>query len=369
MQIPFLSFDAPTAQIREECHQVLHAFLENKQYVLGPLTTRFEEEYAAFCGAAHCVGLSNGLDALQLSLRVAGIGAGDEVIVASNAYIAAHLAITHAGAVPVLVEPDPLTCNLDPHGIEAAVTPRTRAILPVHLYGQACEMVPIMRIAEKYGLTVIEDNAQAQGASCEGIMTGAWGHINATSFYPTKNLGALGEAGAITTQSAERAAAARTLRNYGSAVRYYTETEGFNWRIDELQAGFLSVKLRYLNAWIAEKQTLAARYLSQLAGIAELQLPVTAPGVTHSYHLFVVQTPRRDALQDFLKKAGIGTLIHYPVPPHLQKAYIGKLPYPSGSLPVAERLAASCLSLPLYNGMTFAQTDYICEKISEFFHG
>jgi len=368
VQIPFLSFETTTAQIRQEACEVFDAFLASHHYVLGHMTSRFEAEYAAFSGVSHCVGVSTGLDALHIALRVLDIGPGDEVILPSNAYIAALLAVSQVGATPVLVEPRADTCNIDPARIGAAIGPRTRCIMPVHLYGQACEMEAIMQIAASKGLFVVEDNAQAHGASYNGISTGAWGTINATSFYPTKNLGALGEAGALTTRDAHLAETAATLRNYGSRVRYYNELLGGNWRIDELQAGLLSVKLRHLAAWTEQRRQMARQYLEALAGIPDLQLPVTAAGATHVYHLFVVQTPARDALQAHLGKAGIGTLVHYPVPPHLQVAYRDQLPYGEGDFPVAERLARQCLSLPLYIGLGNAQIDYVCTQIRQFFH-
>jgi dTDP-4-amino-4,6-dideoxygalactose transaminase len=367
MQIPFLSFDAIAAQTKAESMAVFERFWESKYYVLGNMTTQFETEYAAFSGVAHCKGVSNGLDALRIALHTLDIGPGDEVIMPSNAYIAALLAVSQTGATPVLTEPDPLTCNIDPARIESVLTPNTRCIMPVHLYGQSCEMAAICDLAQRHGLSVVEDNAQAQGAAHRGIATGAWGDINATSFYPTKNLGALGEAGALTTQSAVLAEKAAVLRNYGSQKRYHHTVQGSNWRIDELQAGLLSVRLRYLSVWNAARRETAARYCQYLDNIPGLQLPVTAEGSTHVYHLFVVQTPERDALQAFLAQKGIGTLIHYPIPPHLQQAYAGKLPYTAGDFPIAERLARECLSLPLYVGILPEQIDYICSQIHDFF--
>lgn len=366
--IPFLSFDAVTELIKAECREVFDQFLERKHYVLGAMTRQFEQDYASFNQVNYCVGLSNGLDALQMALRIGKIGAGDEVIVPSNAYIAAVLAITHTGATPVFAEPDPLTSNMDPNHIASLITSRTRCIMPVHLYGQACRMKEIMDIASRHNLWVVEDNAQSQGASCEGVPAGAWGHVNATSFYPTKNLGALGEAGAITTQLEPYAEAARIIRNYGSSARYVNDTPGFNWRIDELQAGLLSVKLKYLKQWTDERRQLATRYLEGLSAVTDIQLPATAPGVTHTYHLFVIQCPQRTELQAFLQQQGISTLIHYPIPPHLQKAYQGLLSVKSGALPIAEQLAQTCLSLPLFSGMTFGQVDYVCQQIARFYH-
>jgi dTDP-4-amino-4,6-dideoxygalactose transaminase len=365
MTIPFFSLATPHAHLKTEAQGVFEAFWDSGQYVLGSMTRQFEADYAAFGQVRHCVGVSNGLDALHLALRVLGIGPGHAVVVPSNAYIAAWLAVTHAGATPVPVEPDPHTCNLDPTRLEAALRPDVRAILPVHLYGQACDMSAIRAVADRHDLLVVEDNAQAQGARHADRPTGAWGHVNATSFYPTKNLGALGEAGAITTDSDAYADAARTLRNYGSQVRYLNDLQGFNCRIDELQAGLLSLKLRHLATWTAERIRQAERYHAQLADVPDLQLPATAAGSTHTYHQFVVQSVQRDALQVFLQKKGVGTLVHYPVPPHLQAAYRA-LGYQRGDFPVAEQLAERSLSLPLYVGLGDAEIDYVCAQIRAF---
>ena len=320
-------------------------------YVLGEEVKLFEEEYAAFNHVEHVVGVANGLDALVLSLRVLGVGPGDEVIVPSNTYIATWLAVTQVGARPVAVEPDPATSNLNPDLIEAALTPHTRVIMPVHLYGQACRMTEIMAIARRHGLQVVEDNAQAQGAMFEGQLTGSFGAVNGTSFYPGKNLGALGDAGAITTNDADLAQKIQVLRNYGSQQKYYNEVVGYNSRLDELQAALLRVKLRHLPSWTAQRQQVAAWYGQHLAGIEGLRLPHTAPDATHVYHLYVVHHERRDALQRHLTAAGINTMIHYPVPPYRQQVYAG-MNLPAGRFPIAEALAATCVSLPMWPGMT-----------------
>jgi dTDP-4-amino-4,6-dideoxygalactose transaminase len=366
--IPFLSFEYQHSAIREEAIEVFRHFFDSQYYVLGPQTTRFEEQYAKLNEVAHCIGISNGFDALQIALRVLGVGAGDEVIVPSNTYIASALAVSFVGAKPVFVEPRPDTYNLNPHEIEDAITPCTKAILPVHLYGQACEMDAIMDVAQKFGLAVVEDNAQAHLARWNGQVTGSFGDLNATSFYPSKNLGALGEAGAITTQNAELAQAVKVMRNYGSQKRYFNEVKGLNARIDELQAALLQVKLKYLEAWTAERQQLAQVYLDKLSGVGDIILPAKHELATHVYHLFVVRTSKRDALQQYLNELGIGTLIHYPIPPHLQQAY-QDLMHKKGDFPIAEMLAETSLSLPLYPGLGEEKTAVVAETIRTFFEG
>ncbi len=366
MNIPFLSFGPQNAAVRSQVLDAVETVFDSQWYVLGKAVEQFEAEYAAYNGVQYCIGVANGLDALHLALRALNIGAGDEVIVPSNTYIATWLAASFVGAVPVPVEPNPRTYNLDPTRLEAAITPRTKVIMPVHLYGQACEMDAIMAIARKHGLYVVEDNAQAQGALWHGKMTGSFGAINGTSFYPGKNLGALGDAGAMTTDDADLARAARTLRNYGSQKKYYNEVIGINSRLDELQAGVLSAKLPHLPEWTAQRQQIGAQYTEALAGIGDLVLPTVADGATHVYHLYVVKTARREALQQHLMAAGIGTLIHYPVPPHLQQAY-ASAGYQTGAFPIAEELAQTCLSLPLWPGMTADHVTQVADSIRAFF--
>ncbi|HEX8507114.1 MAG TPA: DegT/DnrJ/EryC1/StrS family aminotransferase, partial [Hymenobacter sp.] len=300
MEVPFLSFEPQHGPLRGALIEAFARVVDSHWYVLGQEVQQFEQEYAAFNQVGHVVGVANGLDALVLALRALGIGPGHEVIVPSNTYIATWLAVTQVGAMPVPVEPDPATSNLDPARIAAALTPRTRAIMPVHLYGQACRMTEIMTLAEQHGLFVLEDNAQAQGAAFAGRLTGSFGHANGTSFYPNKNLGALGDAGAVTTHHANLAQRVRVLRNYGSQQKYYNEVIGYNSRLDELQAALLRVKLPQLPAWTQQRQQIAAWYDGHLAGISGLRLPATAMGATHVYHLYVVHTPRRDALQRHL---------------------------------------------------------------------
>ena len=350
MQVPFLFFQPQHAPIREEVLAAVARVYDSYWYVLGEEVKQFEADYSAFSGVRHTIGVANGLDALVLALRALEIGPGDEVIVPSNTYIATWLAVTQVGATPVGVEPDPATSNLDPALIAAALTPRTRAIMPVHLYGQACRMTEIMALAAAHHLHVVEDNAQAQGATFDGRVTGSFGILSGTSFYPGKNLGALGDAGAITTNDPTLDQRVRVLRNYGSQQKYYNEVVGYNSRLDELQAAVLRTKLAYLADWTAQRREVAALYDHHLAGIAGLRLPHTAPGATHVHHLYVVHHAQREAVQQHLTREGIGTLIHYPVPPHRQQAYAA-LGLPIGTFPIAEELAATCLSLPMWPGM------------------
>ena len=365
MSIPFLAFQPQHVPVREEIMAAVGRVYDSYWYVLGDEVKNFERAYSAFNHVPHTIGVANGLDALVLALRVLNIGPGDEVIVPSNTYIATWLAVTQVGATPVPVEPNPATSNLDPALIAAALTSRTRAIMPVHLYGQACRMTEIMAIARQHDLHVVEDNAQAQGATFDGQTTGSFGAVNGTSFYPGKNLGALGDAGAVTTTSAELDQKVRVLRNYGSQQKYYNEVVGYNSRLDELQAAVLGVKLQHLPGWTRQRQQVAAWYGQHLAGIDGLRLPTVADGATHVYHLYVVHTPRRDALQQHLTAQGIGTMIHYPVPPHRQQAYqtLGLEP---GRFPIAETLAATCLSLPMWPGLTEAQVAAVAAATRSF---
>jgi dTDP-4-amino-4,6-dideoxygalactose transaminase len=366
MNVPFLSFEATNLQIRVEIEKAFSEFLESGWYILGEQVKKFELEYAAFNEVNHCIGVSNGLDALHIALRTLGIKPGDEIIIPSNTYIATVLPISYIGAVPVFTEPDINTFNIDPSKIEAVITSRTKAIMPVHLYGQACDMEAIMSIAKKYNLFVIEDNAQSHGATFKGKFTGSFGHINGTSFYPGKNLGALGDAGAVTTNDALLASRAAVLRNYGSQRKYYNEVIGYNMRLDECQAAFLSVKLKYLDEWTRQRCQVATSYNQKLEGIGDLVLPSTNSNATHVYHVYVVRTKSRDSLQQYLSKNGIGTLIHYPVPPHLQEAY-AHLNYKKGDFPIAEQISETCLSLPLWPGMTNDDIDNVVHAICTFY--
>jgi dTDP-4-amino-4,6-dideoxygalactose transaminase len=366
MKIPYLSFEYQNLTIQDNILESFRQFFEKKSYILGENVKQFEKEYAAFNNVQHCIGVSNGLDALHLSLKALNISKGDEVIVPSNTYIATALAVSYVGATPVFAEPDISTYNIDPSKIEEAITDKTRAIMPVHLYGQACEMEAIMDIAQKHNLFVVEDNAQAHGAAYKEKITGSWGNINATSFYPGKNLGALGDAGAVTTDDTELAQKTIVLRNYGSEKKYYNETIGFNMRLDECQAGFLSVKLKRLAEWTKQRQEIAEWYNESLNDIQALILPGVAAGATHVYHIYMIRTKHRDELQQYLTDNGIGTLIHYPIPPHLQKAY-DHLRFKKGDFPIAEEIAETCLSLPIWPGMKKSEVNYIAEKIKSFY--
>jgi dTDP-4-amino-4,6-dideoxygalactose transaminase len=367
MKIPFLSFDKTNQQVKTPVLEAIERCIDSKWYILGNEVKTFEVDYANYNNTKFSVGLANGLEALHLALVALGITTGDEVIVPSNTYIATVLAVTYTGATPIFVEPSLATYNLDPSKIEAAITTKTKAIMPVHLYGQACEMDKIMAIAKKHNLSVVEDNAQAHGATYKGKITGSFGDINATSFYPGKNLGALGDAGALTTDSEMLYQKCLSLRNYGSHKKYYNEVIGYNSRLDELQAAVLKVKLPFMPSWTQERQQIALWYLKSLQEIKELILPFTATNATHSYHLFTIRTQKRDELQQHLTKKEIGTLIHYPVPPHLQEAY-QNLGYKKGDFPIAEEIADTTLSLPMFIGMTAKEVEIVCTEIKAFFN-
>ena len=337
--------------------------LRSGWYVLGKEVKSFEEEFAAWTGAKYCVGLGNGLDALWLAFRVLGIGEGDEVIVQGNTYIASVMGITINNATPVFVEPDEYH-NIDTSKIEAAITSRTKAILVVHLYGQASKMDDVVALCKKYNLKLVEDCAQSHGAKFDGKMTGTFGDIGCFSFYPSKNLGAFGDAGAIVTDNPEIDRAMRMYRNYGSEVRYYNKVVGANTRLDEIQAGLLRVRLKYMDELNAEKKQICERYLAEIQN-PEIELPKTRENCTHIWHQFVVRTKYRDELQAYLKEKGISTIIHYPVPPHLQEAY-AYLGHTVGDYPITERYANEVLSIPLYNGMTDEEQNYVIEALNAF---
>lgn len=348
--IPFLDLEAATTELADELEEALLRVARSGVYIGGQECAEFEAEFADFTEAAHCVGVGNGLDALQLALRALDVGPGDEVIVPSNTYIATWLAATAVGAAIVPVEPDPATCNIDPAAIEAAVTARTKVILPVHLYGQPADLDPILDIARTHDLKVVEDAAQAHGACYKDRRVGAHGNLVCWSFYPSKNLGAIGDAGAVTTDDADLAQRVRILGNYGSTQKYVNAVRGVNSRLDPMQAAVLRVKLAHLDAWNARRRDLAALYSAGLAD-SGLELPRVANWSKPVWHLYVVRVPdsvdgRRDRLQARLADAGIGTLIHYPIPPHRQEAY-ADLGLGRGSLPIAEAIADSALSLPI----------------------
>jgi dTDP-4-amino-4,6-dideoxygalactose transaminase len=363
VKVPFLDFVGPYEELKAELDEAYFRFMRSAWYVLGKEVEAFENEFADYCGAKHCVGVGNGLEALHLILRAYGIGKGDEVIVPSNTYIATWLAVSYADATPVPVEPDSKTFNLDPEQIEAAITPKTKAIMPVHLYGQPADMDPILKIARKHGLKVIEDNAQAQGARYKGRRTGSLGDAAGNSFYPGKNLGAFGDAGAVTTNDAELADKIRILRNYGSKKKYYNEVKGYNSRLDELQAAFLRVKLKKLDGWNGRRRAVAENYLQGLRGATDLTLPFVPTWAEPVWHLFVVRHPKRDWLQQKLAEKEIGTLIHYPVPPHLSGAY-ADAKWQRGNFPIAEELSDIVLSLPMGPHLAKEQADYVVKKMA-----
>ncbi|MGZ3616432.1 MAG: DegT/DnrJ/EryC1/StrS family aminotransferase [Ktedonobacteraceae bacterium] len=353
--------------IEDEIHQAIDRVLPTGRYVLGPELATFEHEFAAFCGTRYAIGVSNGTDALQLALLACGIGPGDEVITVPNTYIATVFAITYVGAIPVLIDVDPDTYNMNPELIEAAITERTRAIIPVHLYGQPCEMEPILAIARKYGLKVVEDTAHAHGAYYHGAPTGSYGDIGCFSFYPTKTFGAFGDAGAIVTNDPEKNALLRQLRYMGQKIKHDHEIIGYQKRMDELQAAILHVKLPYLSAWVERRQSIADRYRELLAG-TPVVLPYVAPNRTHAYYLFTVLTPRRDELRDYLLERGIGTQIIYPKLVPDQAAYQDQ-PIRCESIPVARLLVDKLLCLPMFPELHDDEVDRVAATIQDFFSG
>ena len=361
--VRFLDLGATYRELKMEIDAAVARVLGSGWYLLGAELEAFEGEYAAYTGARYCIGVGNGLEALHLTLRAMDIGPGDEVLVPSNTYIATWLAVSQVGATPVPVEPDERTYNMDPQRIEAAITPRTRAILPVHLYGQPADMASILACAKKHGLKILADGAQAHGARYRGAAIGGLGDATAWSFYPGKNLGAYGDAGAVTTDDPALAERIRVLRNYGSRVKYINEVQGYNSRLDEIQAAILRVKLRYIDTWNARRADVAAAYEAGLSECA-LTLPAVPPEMTPAWHLYVVRHPQRDALHSELQAHGIQTLIHYPIPPHRQQAY-ANLGLPIGSFPVAESIAGSVLSLPIGPHLSAAQQEKVIEATIE----
>lgn len=337
--------------------------LRSGWYIMGKELSSFEEEFASYIGTKYSVGVGNGLDALWIAFRVLGIGVGDEVIVQGNTYIASVMGITINGATPIFVEPDKYHC-IDVDKIEASITDKTKAILVVHLYGQATNMDEVMRLAKKYNLRVVEDCAQAHGAEWNGRAIGTWGDIACFSFYPTKNLGAFGDAGAITTNDEELAKKVRVFRNYGSEKKYYNQVVGTNSRLDELQAGLLRVKLSHMDEITNERRKIANRYLAELNNPL-IELPRIREGATSVWHQFVIMTDYRDELHDYLEEKGIGTLIHYPIPPHLSEAY-AYLGYSEGAFPITESYAKRVLSIPMYTGMEDDVQTRVIEAVNEF---
>lgn len=348
---------------QEEIEAAALRVLRSGWYVLGSEVSAFEEEFAEYVGSRYCVGLASGLDALWLAFRVLGIGSGDEVIVQGNTYIASVMGVTINGATPVLVEPDEFY-NIDADKIEEKITERTKAVLVVHLYGQASNMDKIVKLCRKYNLRLVEDCAQSHGAAAGGKITGTFGDIGCFSFYPSKNLGAFGDAGAIVTDDEELAKAMRMYRNYGSEKRYYNKVVGANSRLDELQAAMLRVRLVHMEEITAERREIAARY-TNLIHNEKLILPIVREGVTHVWHQYVIRTEHRQELIAYLEERGIGTIIHYPVPPHLSEAY-AYLGYHKGDLEITEQYADTVLSLPMYNGMTQDEQTRVIQCLNDF---
>jgi dTDP-4-amino-4,6-dideoxygalactose transaminase len=366
--IPFLDLRTQNLELRDDLMVAFDRVLHSGQYILGGELEQFEREFAAYCGVEHFVGVSNGLDALTLILAAYGIGVGDEVLVPSNTYIATWLAVTRVGATPVPVEPDEATYNLDPGRLAAAVTPRTKALIAVHLYGQAADMDPIVDVARHFHLKVVEDAAQAHGARYKGRRAGSLGDAAGFSFYPGKNLGALGDAGGVTTHDAELADRVRVLRNYGSRLKYHNEALGYNCRMDELHAAFLRVKLPRLDAENERRQAIAACYSSRLADLSSIVLPAVPEWAEPIWHLYVVRHHARQELQRHLTTHGIDTLIHYPVPPHLQPAY-AHLRLGRGSLPIAERIHDEVISLPIGPKMDIEQAETVAAAVRAAVNG
>jgi len=365
MSVPFLDLKVAHQEIRDELNAAYHRVVDSGWFVLSEEVEAFEQEFAGYCGVRKCVGVGSGLDALYLILRAFEIGAGDEVIVPANTYIATWLAVSYAGATPVPVEPVELSYNVDPERIAAAITSHTKAIIAVHLYGQPADMDAISDIARSHDLKVIEDAAQAHGASYKGRRTGALGDAAGLSFYPGKNLGALGDGGAVTTNDETIAERVRVLRNYGSKVKYQNEAKGVNSRLDSLQAAFLRVKLAHLDEWNDRRRTIAQRYMEGLSHIPNLTLPFVPEWAEPAWHLFVVRHPARNALQDYLTKAGIGTIVHYPVPPHLSGAY-KEFKSVVREFAITEQWAKSVLSLPIGPHLDEESQWKVISKVREF---
>lgn len=362
MTIPFLDLKSPHHELKDELDAAYRRVMESGWYILGKEVEAFESEFATYCTTKHCIGVGNGLEALHLIIRAYGIGPGDEVIVPANTYIATWLAVSHAGATPVPVEPVESTYNIDPFKIEKAITPKTKAILVVHLYGQPADMDSVNALAQKRGLKVIEDCAQAHGACYKGRRTGGLGDAAGFSFYPGKNLGAIGDGGAVTTNDTKLAERIRGLRNYGSRIKYHNEVVGYNSRLDELQAALLRVKLTRLDKWNERRKIIACTYLQNLTAVHDLTIPFVPECTESIWHLFVVRHPQRDLLQKFLSEAGIGTMIHYPIPPHLQPAYTN-LNYKESDFPISERIAHEVLSLPMGPHLTENDLDIVIQEV------
>jgi dTDP-4-amino-4,6-dideoxygalactose transaminase len=363
LKVPFLDLKAQFARLRTEVLQALQEVAESATYVLGARVTHFEERFAVYLGARHCVGVNSGTSALHLALLCADVGPGDEVITVPMTFIATSWAISYLGATPVFVDVDPATCTMDVQQVERRITPRTRALLPVHLYGQPADMGPLLEIGERYGIPVIEDAAQAHGASYRGRKAGTLGRCGCFSFYPGKNLGDYGEGGAVVTDCDAIASRLRSLRDHAQQKRYHHDEIGFNYRMDAFQGAVLAIKLNYLEEWTQARTILAERYQKHLADLP-VQLPVVAPERQSAWHLFVVRHTQRDLLRQQLANHGIQTGLHYPIPLHLQPAY-RHLGHQVGDFPVAERIGLECLSLPLFPELTIRQQDGVIEAFED----
>ena len=364
MNVPWIDLSIQHRELRAEINQAINNILDRCDFILGQDVSKFEEEFAAYCGTKFAVGVDSGLSAIELSLRAFGVGPDDEVIVPTHTFTATAAAVTFAGATPVFVDADPITWDIDVSKIEEAITPQTKAIVPVHLYGLPVEMDEILRIAKAHNLVVVEDACQAHGAKYKGKRTGSLGDAGAFSFYPTKNLGACGDAGIVTTDNPDVAEAVRALRNCGQRAKNVHELSPFNHRLDSFQAAILRIKLPHLDEWVEARRHVAALYNKLLAD-SDLVTPVEPPECEHAYHLYVVRSQNRDALQAYLKEQGIGTAIHYPDPVHLQPFYaLGADPH--GQFPVAEKICGEILSLPMFPDMTDEQIEYVVSKIGEF---
>ncbi|MCL4788641.1 MAG: DegT/DnrJ/EryC1/StrS family aminotransferase [Verrucomicrobia bacterium] len=364
-KVPYLDLPAQIRSLRPELDAAIARTLDHCSFCLGPDVAQFEKDFARFCGAEHCVAFNSGTSALHVAMLLLNVGRDDEVISTPHTFVATSWAISYVGAKPVYVDIDEDTFNLNPALIEKAVTPRTKAIMPVHLYGHPFDIDPILAVAKKHNLPVVEDSAQAHGAKYKGRTIGTFGEISCFSFYPGKNLGACGEGGALVTNNAAYAARARSLREHGSSVRYYHDEVGFNYRMEGIQGAVLGVKLKKLNDWTAGRRRVAHRYHDLLKD-TPLQLPREAAWAESVYHLYVVRHPRREELKKHLEAHGVGCALHYPLPLHLQKCY-ASLGYKEGSFPVAEKAARECLSLPIYPEMTDAQVQRVAEVIHDFF--
>lgn len=364
MNVPYFDLPIQIKSIRPELDAAIARTLDTCAFCLGPEVVQFEKDFAAYQGTKHCVGFNSGTSALHVAMRNLDIGPGDEVITTPYTFIATSWAIAYVGAKPVFVDIDERTMNMDPAGLERAITPKTKAVMPVHLYGHPFDVDPILEICRRRGIPMVEDAAQAHGARYKGAPVGGFGVMSGFSFYPGKNLGACGEAGALLTNDAGHAKRAMSLREHGSPVRYYHDEVGYNYRMEGIQGAVLNVKLRHLPAWTAARRSTAHKYHALLSK-TPLVLPTEAPGCESVFHLYVVRHPKRDRLKDHLQARGVGSALHYPLPLHLQKCF-SDLGYKAGDFPVAEKAAGGCLSLPVYPEMTDAQIEYVAAMVNEF---